>query len=122
MDKTLMLDSKGRLDNRIWGKPFAIGFVVGIVTFVVLALLVVALSGSAHAGTGGTGMFDTIYTDLSDWTTGYLGRVFSIMALLVGLGGAIKGNYTALFGGLGVATGAMYGPSILESVITALLP
>ena len=93
-----------------------------LATFLTLAFIVMFAAGSAYAGTGGTGMFDTIYTDLSDWTTGYMGRVFSIMALLVGLGGAIKGNYTALFGGLGVATGAMYGPSILESVITALLP
>lgn len=91
--------------------------------FFFLALTVVLAFGvgEALAGTGGTGMFDAIYTDISSWTTGYLGKIFAIMALLVGIGGGVKGNYTALFGGIGVGAAAMYGPSILDSIVTALM-
>ncbi len=76
-------------------------------------------AAAAHAGTDTT--FDDLNTMVTDWTKGSLGKSFSLIALLLGIGvAAARQSFGALFGGIGVAAAASIGPTVVDQVITAL--
>ncbi len=88
--------------------------------FVLAVIIAVALSaGAAHAGTGGS-EFDSVWTQLSDWSQGTLGRIISILTIIVGLGGAVVRQSLSpaiVGGGSGVI---MYNaPRVIESILAA---
>jgi len=90
-----------------------------MVLFLIIAMgLFVA---PAFAGTGGT-EFQEIYTTLTDWTTGYLGKALAAGLFLTGMGiGIVRQSLAAIAMGIAGGMAVNYTPTILDSVVTALI-
>ncbi|MCX7099424.1 MAG: pili assembly chaperone [Methylococcales bacterium] len=86
--------------------------------------LIIGLSlsaGSAMAGTGGT-EFDDIYTLLTGWTQGVLGKIISLAMSIVGLtAGVVNQTIMPVVVGIGGALALYYGPNIINGIVTALV-
>ena len=83
-------------------------------------VLVLALgASSAFAGTTGT-EFQSMYTTLLNWATGYLGRAIAIAAFILGarIGVARSLPIPALVGVV-FALFMIYVPTIIDSIMTA---
>lgn len=92
-----------------------------LTTFLLIALLLLALVGPAFAGTTGT-EFQDIYTKVREWITGYLGRAIALMAFLVGLFyGAIKQNFIIALGGVGIAIMIAVIPNVMDQLVSAVI-
>ena len=87
------------------------------------ALALVAVSATpVLAGTGGT-EFDTVYTTISGWATGTLGKLLALAAVLVGLGiGIVRQSVVGFVVGLGMAIGIYQAPTVVGAIVTATLP
>jgi conjugal transfer pilus assembly protein TraA len=89
---------------------------------IALAILVTFAATDAMAGTGGAA-FEQVWMDLTDWTTGTLGRVISGAFILVGtIMGIARQSVTNFAVGVGAGVGLNNAPKIIESVVTATLP
>lgn len=89
-----------------------------IVTLGVLAAL---LSTSAFAGTGGA-EFTGIYTMVAGWTSGILGKLLAVIALLAGIGVlALMSRFTGIWSALGVAVFASAGVGVINGIVTAVV-
>lgn len=87
-----------------------------------VALPLALAAALAHAGAGGT-EFQNIYTQVSGWTNGVLGKTLAVSALLVGLGiGVIKQSVLSAVVGVAMGLVAGFGPSVIDTVISAALP
>ena len=86
-----------------------------LVAAVVLALL---FPDTALGGTTGT-EFQSIYTKVKGWSTGYLGRLLALCTFIIGLGASIMRQtlFPALTG-IGVALVVSLGPSLIEGIAT----
>ena len=74
------------------------------------------------AGTGGS-EFDPIWTLITDWSQGALGRVIAGVMILVGLVGGIgRQSIMSLALGVGGGVGIFYAPTILDAVVSGALP
>lgn len=96
---------------------------VRVYTAIALAAtaLVVAPDG-AYAGTTGT-EFDSIYTTVTGWVEGTLGRLISVVAVVAGLAmGVMRGAVIPFLIGIGVALGLNSAPTIINGIVTATLP
>lgn len=79
--------------------------------------LAIAASGTAFAGTDTT--FTAIYTTISGWATGSLGKLFALAAFIVGMGiGLVKQSAMAIVLGLAFALIMFYGPGVIDSLVT----
>ena len=89
------------------------------------ALLVVAAVGLAAAvdvTAGSDSTFTSIVTNLDDWMTGSLGKVFALGALGTGLAiGVVKQLVMLVVTGVAVALSASVGPGVLTNIFTATL-
>ncbi|MQT97249.1 TraA family conjugative transfer protein [Pseudomonas helleri] len=89
------------------------------------ALLVVAAIGLAAAvdvTAGSDSTFTTIVTNLDDWMTGSLGKVFALGALGTGLAiGVVRQSVMSVVTGVAVALSASVGPGVLTNIFTATL-
>jgi conjugal transfer pilus assembly protein TraA len=89
-----------------------------------MAAFTVALTvvpDSAFAGTGGT-EFDAIWTTISDWMQGTLGRIIAGSMILVGLiAGVVRQSLMAFAVGIGGGIGLFSTPGIVNNVMTATL-
>ena len=86
------------------------------------ALVAVSVAEPALAGTGGT-EFDSVYTTISGWATGTLGKLLALAAVIVGLGmGIVRQSVVGFVVGLGMAIGIYQSPAIVDSIVTATLP
>ena len=79
----------------------------------------VAVAGSALAGTGGAE-----FSDLKDlfegWSTGILGRILAVGALLIGIAfGLVRQSVIAAVVGIAVAVVLSYGPTVISNIVTA---
>lgn len=84
--------------------------------FIVLMFL---LSLGADAGTTGL-EFQVTYDLIVGWAKGYLGKIFAISAFLVGCGfSAARQNPMPAVFGLVLALIIGFGPSLIESMLTA---
>ena len=95
-----------------------------VVTLAVVgvAIAMVAVPDLALAGTGGTEL-DDVWTTITDWTQGTLGRIISGLMVVAGLGaGVIRGSLAGFISGLGAGIGLYNTPKILEAVVGATLP
>ena len=88
---------------------------VVLVAAVVLALF---LPDTALGGTTGT-EFQSIYTKIKGWSTGYLGRLLALCTFVIGLGASIMRQtlFPALTG-IGVALVVSLGPALIEGIAT----
>ncbi len=85
---------------------------------VALAVALALLCGDAEAGTTGT-EFQSIYTKIKGWSTGYLGRLLALSTFIIGLGTSIMRQtlFPALTG-IGVALVVSLGPALIEGIAT----
>lgn len=84
-------------------------------------VMVMLFAGRALAGTGGT-EFQEIYTTLTDWTTGYLGKSMAAGLFLTGMAiGIIRQSLMAIVLGIAGGMAVHYTPSIIDAVVTALI-
>ena len=89
----------------------------------VMALLVVSVVAPEHAlaGTGGT-EFDSVWTTLSDWMQGTLGKIAAGAMILVGIiAGVARQSLMAFAVGIGGGVGLYNTPTIIDNVLSATL-
>lgn len=85
-----------------------------------LAVASAALMADAHAGTGGTTTFGNLEKRVIGWAEGSLGVIIAVSALLIGLAmGIMRQSAAAVVIGLVIALSLYFGPTIIESVLTA---
>ena len=86
----------------------------------VAAMLV--LPAAVMAGTGGT-EFDGVWTLVTDWIQGSLGRTIAGLLVLIGvIAGIARQSLMALAVGIGGGVGLFYAPSVIDATMTAALP
>ena len=90
--------------------------------WVALAIVIsFVFTNPAYAGTGGT-EFDDVWTTLTDWTQGTLGRIIAGSMILVGIvGGIARQSLMAFALGIGGGVGLYNSPTVVESIMTATL-
>ena len=88
-----------------------------------LALSLVALAPIALiAGTGGS-EFDPIWSLLTDWAQGSLGRIIAGSTILVGvIAGIARQSIMSFAVGIGAGVGLFYAPTIIDAVVGGALP
>lgn len=89
----------------------------------VMVLMAVSLitPESVLAGTGGT-EFASVWTTLSDWMQGTLGKIASGAMILVGIIAGVARQSLMAFGvGIGGGVGLYNTPTIIDNVMTATL-
>jgi conjugal transfer pilus assembly protein TraA len=90
-------------------------------TRLLLAVALLAAAGSVFAGTTGT-EFQTMYTTLLNWTTGYLGKSIAIAAFILGAGiGIARSSPIPALAGVVFALFMVYVPTIIDSIMTATI-
>ncbi len=88
--------------------------------FVIGGLLLVWAS-AAYAGQGGND-FATLYTEIKDWSQGYLGKLIAISSFITGMAiGIVRQSLMAIALGVGGGMAVQYTPDIIESMVTALM-
>ena len=91
----------------------------GLVTAAV-ALLAAPVAPAA-AGTTGT-EFQSMYTTLLNWATGYLGKAIAIAAFILGAGiGVARSSPIPALAGVVFALFMVYVPTIIDSIMTATI-
>ena len=86
-----------------------------------LALLLALGASSAFAGTTGA-EFQTMYTTLLDWATGYLGKAIAVAAFILGAGiGVARSSPIPALVGVVFALFMVYVPNIIDSIMTATI-
>lgn len=79
-------------------------------------------AGAVVAGTGGD-TFDTVWTTLTDWMQGTLGRILIGLMILTGIGaGVLRQSLMPFVTGVGGGVGLYAAPDVIESIMTATLP
>ena len=86
-----------------------------------LALLLTFAAGSALAGTTGA-EFQTMYTTLLNWVTGFLGKSIAIAAFILGAGiGIARSSPIPALVGVVFALFMVYVPTIIDGIMTAVI-
>lgn len=95
----------------------SIGMYVGL-----LVMATFVLGVNAYAGTGGSTEFGALYTLISGWTSGVLGKALAICAFLIGMGMSIvQQSLMPVALGIGAAAAFAYTPTIMDGIITATI-
>lgn len=103
----LALKAAGSSDYVRWGLALAI-----------VAIFWALTAGNVMASTGSE--FEDLYTLVSGWSTGYLGKTIAICFLLVGLGvGIIRGSVVAAVSALAAGVALLMLPTIVDTMFTA---
>ena len=91
---------------------------VAVAAFAVLVVVALVFPDAAFGGTTGT-EFQSIYTKIKGWSTGYLGRLLALCTFIIGLGASIMRQtlFPALTG-IGVALVVSLGPALIEGIAT----
>ena len=92
-----------------------------VLSNVAVAALLALLAGSALAGTTGT-EFQTIYTTLLNWASGFLGKSIAIAAFILGAGvGLARSSPIPALVGVVFALFMFYVPTIIDGIMTAVI-
>ena len=92
-----------------------------LATVAPVALLLALGATSAFAGTTGT-EFQTMYTTLLNWATGYLGKAIAVAAFILGAGiGVARSSPIPALAGVVFALFMVYVPTIIDSIMTATI-
>lgn len=76
----------------------------------------------AHAAGGGGDEFRDIWDKIVGWMQGYIGKLISILFLLVGIGaGILQRSVGSAIPALAAALILYYGPRVIESIFGAAL-
>ncbi len=87
----------------------------------VFGACLILLAGTALAGTTGT-EFQTMYTTLLNWISGYLGKSIAIAAFIIGAGvGIARSSPIPALVGVVFALFMVYVPTIIDSIMTATI-
>ena len=90
-------------------------------TMIAATLVLTLAAGSALAGTTGT-EFQTMYTTLLNWATGFLGKSIAIAAFILGAGiGIARSSPIPALAGVVFALFMVYVPTIIDSIMTAVI-
>lgn len=90
-------------------------------TTALLALLLTLAASSAIAGTTGA-EFQTMYTTLLNWVTGFLGKSIAIAAFILGAGiGIARSSPIPALVGVVFALFMVYVPNIIDGIMTAVI-
>jgi conjugal transfer pilus assembly protein TraA len=80
-----------------------------------------ACAGPALAGGTGT-EFQSMYTTMLDWATGFLGKSIAIAAFILGAGiGVARSSPIPALAGVVFALFMVYVPTIIDSIMTAVI-
>lgn len=91
------------------------------ITRFLIAALLLAAAGSVFAGTTGT-EFQTMYTTLLNWITGFLGKSIAIAAFILGAGvGIARSSPIPALVGVVFALFMVYVPTIIDGIMTATI-
>ena len=86
-----------------------------------LATALTLAATSAFAGTTGD-EFQTMYTTLLNWATGYLGKAIAIAAFILGAGvGIARSSPIPALAGVVFALFMVYVPTIIDTIMTATI-
>ena len=86
-----------------------------------VAVILALGATSAFAGTTGD-EFQTMYTTLLDWATGYLGKAIAIAAFILGAGvGIARSSPIPALAGVVFALFMVYVPTIIDTIMTATI-
>ncbi len=89
-----------------------------LIAAVLISMLICAPS---WAGTTGA-EFQTLYTTLLNWATGYLGKSIALAAFILGAGiGIARSSPIPALGGVIFALFMVYVPSIIDGIVTAVI-
>lgn len=92
-----------------------------VVSSTAVAVVLVLVAGSAIAGTTGT-EFQTIYTTLLNWASGFLGKSIAIAAFILGAGvGLARSSPIPALVGIVFALFMVYVPTIIDGIMTAVI-
>jgi conjugal transfer pilus assembly protein TraA len=94
---------------------------VRLATVAPVALLLALGATSAFAGTTGT-EFQTMYTTLLNWATGYLGKAIAVAAFILGAGiDVARSSPIPALACVVFAHFMVYVPTIIDSIMTATI-
>ena len=89
---------------------------------VLLTAAYTAIPDLAHAGASIGGPLDDVYTTLTTWTQGSIGKVVMLSFILVGVvAGIARQSLLAFAVGIGAGLGTYNAPVIVDTVFTAVL-
>lgn len=92
-------------------------------TTIAAVVVAAAVPVAAYAGTGGSTEFGDVWTDISGWTQGILGRIIAGSMILVGMVmGIARQSIMAFAVGIGGGIGLNQAPTLLDNVLGATLP
>ena len=90
-------------------------------TRLIVGLVLVLAAGSAFAGITGT-EFQSMYTTLLGWVTGFLGKSIAIAAFILGAGiGIARSSPIPALVGVVFALFMVYVPTIIDGIMTAVI-
>ncbi|OAI23920.1 TraA family conjugative transfer protein [Methylomonas sp. BW4-1] len=85
------------------------------------SLFFMLMANDAMAGTGGT-EFNTVWTLLTGWVEGLLGRIIAIVFVIVGLvAGVVRGSIMGFVLGIASGVGLFAAPTIITNIVTATI-
>jgi conjugal transfer pilus assembly protein TraA len=88
---------------------------------VLVSLLLLMMAPDTMAGTAGT-EFSNVWTLLTGWVEGLLGRIIAIVFVIVGLvAGVVRGNMMGFVLGISSGVGLYAAPTIITNIVTATL-
>lgn len=89
---------------------------------VLCAVSLLLLAPDVFAGTGGSTEFGSIYTMLTGWLQGTLGRIMAVTFVAVGLvGGVMRGSIMGFVVGIAAGLGVYTAPTVIDAIVTATL-
>ena len=89
---------------------------------VLCAVSILLLAPDVFAGTGGSTEFGSIYTMLTGWLQGTLGRIMAVTFVAVGLvGGVMRGSIMGFVVGIAAGLGVYTAPTVIDAIVTATL-
>jgi conjugal transfer pilus assembly protein TraA len=93
---------------------------IGVLVALVSVLLV-TMAPDSMAGTAGT-EFSNVWTLLTGWVEGLLGRIIAIVFVIVGLvAGVVRGNMMGFVLGISSGVGLYAAPTIITNIVTATI-
>ncbi len=85
------------------------------------SLLFMLMANDAMAGTAGT-EFSTVWSLLTGWVEGLLGRIIAIVCVIVGLvAGVVRGSIMGFVLGIASGVGLFAAPTIITNIVTATI-